>query len=171
MFASFALEYESAGIVSASRTSTGNIHIPTARSAATSVDVSWFDFQPDIPDTLDICGFDTLRMAVPYMLLQMVLSLEDLLLVETRTHWARMALVLMRGAMSEKGVSPCIGLLAKRFRTSPGSMWCPFGVLVQLLEVPEQLVALLANMALLVIFVRAFRFSRRGRTCHAGLLL
>lgn len=101
-------------------------------------------------------------MTVPYMLPQMILPLEDLLLVETRTHRARVALVLMRGTVPEKGISPCICLVAKGLRTSPGSMWRFLGVLVQFLKVLEQLVALLADMALLV-FVGAFGIYRRNR--------
>jgi hypothetical protein len=89
-------------------------------------------------------------MAVAYVLPQMILPLEDLLLVETRAYWARMALGLMRGAVSEKGVSACICLPAKLLCAFPGSVWGSSRVLIQLLKVPEQLVALLANMALLV---------------------
>jgi hypothetical protein len=120
-----------------------------------------------MPDALDTRGFDALRMTISYVLLQMILPLEDLLPVVKRTDGARVAFVLVRCTMSKKSISPCIRLVAKGLRTSPGFVWRSFGVLVQFLKVPEQHVALLANMALLV-FVWPLRPCRRDRICHTG---
>lgn len=119
-------------------------------------------FQSDTLDALDTCGFNALRMAIPYVLLQMIFPFENLLLVEMRTDVACVALVLMRGAMSEKGIPPCVYLVAKGLRAPPGFMGCSSGMLIQLLKVPKELLALLATMPLVVVFVRVVRLGRRS---------
>src|SRR4051812_1975353 len=108
-------------------------------------------------------------MTIPYVFLQMILSLEELLLVVVGADRARVTLVFMRGAMPKKRVSPCIRLPARWFCTSPRLMRHSLGVLVQFLKSPEQLIALLADMALLVVLVRTFRPGRRSRACRARL--
>lgn len=92
-------------------------------------------------------------MAVAHVFLQVIFSLEDLLLVAKRSDGARVTFVLMRGAMSKEGVSTCICSSAEWFRAPPRLMLDSFGVSVQFLKVSEQLVALLANMALLIVLV------------------
>jgi hypothetical protein len=133
----------------------------TTRSTIVSADESYLVFESNVPDVLDTRGFDAFRMTISYVLLQMVLPREELLLVLMRADEARVALMLVRSAMPNEGVSPCIHLSAKWFRTFPRFMWDALGVLVQFLKVLEQLVALLANVALLV-FVRVFRLDRRN---------
>lgn len=114
------------------------------------------------PDAIDACGLCAFRqMTIAYVFFQVVLPLEDLLLVMMGADGARVTLVPMCGPMPKKGVSPCIRSSAEWFRTSPGFVWDPFGVLVQFLKVPEDFVTLLADVALLVVLVRVFRLGRR----------
>ena len=133
----------------------------TTRSTTVSTDESSIVFQSNVPDILDTRGFDALRMAISYVLLQMVLSREELLIVLVRADGARVTFMLVRSAMPNERVSPCIHFSAKWFRTFPRFMWDAFGMLVQFLKVLEQPVALLANVALLV-FVRVLHLDRRN---------
>jgi hypothetical protein len=160
LLALFAFNYDTSGIASAG-VGIRNTQMSTTRSTTVSADESSITLQSNVPDILDTRGFDALRMAISYVLLQMVLSREELLLILVRADGARVTLMLVRSAMPNEGVSPCIHFSAKWFRAFPRFMWDALGMLVQFLKVLEQPVALLANVALLV-FVRVFHLDRRN---------
>jgi hypothetical protein len=132
---------------------------------------NWFACQSNGPDTIDARGVCAFRMAIAYVFFQMVPPLEKLLPVVKGAVCARVTLVLVCGPMPKESVSPCVRFPARRFRTSPSFVRDSFGVLVQLSKVSEQLVALLAHVALLIVFARTIRLGRRVRSCRARLLL